>query len=653
MAAAELAFAALVLSLVVPSPQRLWSTGLGVVAAATAWASLAIWQEWSLSTMTTATAILAAVVALMVSVALYRSSVDLAAAGMWGLLVPVGLAFSSLALLDASVPRWPAADAVALAFFATAAASLIAMRPTGRSWLRELGSGLAVIGGAALAYGSGATAPQLTISAAAVGLAATLFVAMPATRDRAGAWTRPAAIIAISGLGVTTAAGAAAGAGWLALALVVVASSVSLLALHLDHPARSGAVIVSVAAIAGAWASFATWQSWDLEQTATASALMAAGTAAVLGVLFRLPYVDQVWIALWSLLPTSVLLSTTLGLASPDIDRWPAGGAVALGYAAAAGAAMLAAGPTRRSWLRETAALLLVAAGATLAYATTANAAQIVAVSATVGLLATLSAAAIEAIEGGRLAFLRAWVRPTLILSAVGLGVSIGTALTQWPERPLLVASWLLLGVDMAALGLRGRWPTLLTMAPVPIGIAWLVFASDALTGDAQWFTLPMGVVLLVIVGLARYQRRRAGQDPVTRPIIAFDLIGSVLVVSSALVETVSTGTQYGLVAVGLGIAIAVWGVLTRVRRRLVFGAGTIALAVASMILVPLAGLVPQVGGPALWLALAVLGLTAILIAAFLEQGRATARRVLDSLHDLTRGWEGWTTHRPSPQATA
>jgi len=57
-------------------------------------------------------------------------------------------------------------------------------------------------------------------------------------------------------------------------------------------------------------------------------------------------------------------------------------------------------------------------------------------------------------------------------------------------------------------------------------------------------------------------------------------------------------------------------------------------------VIVPLVGLVPKVGGPGLWLAIAALGVTAILVAAFLEQGRTATRRGVQRLRDLTSDWE-------------
>ena len=89
-----------------------------------------------------------------------------------------------------------------------------------------------------------------------------------------------------------------------------------------------------------------------------------------------------------------------------------------------------------------------------------------------------------------------------------------------------------------------------------------------------------------------------------------------------------------------LGAAIAGWGVLTHVRRRLQLGAGIVIAAAAVLVLVPLAHLLPAWSSAMLWIVIACLGLAALLFATLLEQGKAVVRRGLDDLHRLTEGWE-------------
>jgi hypothetical protein len=111
-------------------------------------------------------------------------------------------------------------------------------------------------------------------------------------------------------------------------------------------------------------------------------------------------------------------------------------------------------------------------------------------------------------------------------------------------------------------------------------------------------------------------------------------------VVGAALAQTVVQSAVYAVVAIALGLGLGGWGVVTRVRRRVAFGAGTVALAAALMLIAPLADLVPRVRGPALWLTIAGIGLVAILVAAFLERGRTAVSRAVTTLREATADWE-------------
>jgi hypothetical protein len=118
------------------------------------------------------------------------------------------------------------------------------------------------------------------------------------------------------------------------------------------------------------------------------------------------------------------------------------------------------------------------------------------------------------------------------------------------------------------------------------------------------------------------------------------EYLGMLLVVSPALVQIAAVNLFYALLALADGLALAAWGTITRVRRRALFGVASIVLAAALVVLVPMADLVPKVRGPGLWLAIAAVGLLAVLVAAFLEQGRGVAERAVIRLRDLTSDWE-------------
>jgi cell division protein FtsW (lipid II flippase) len=112
------------------------------------------------------------------------------------------------------------------------------------------------------------------------------------------------------------------------------------------------------------------------------------------------------------------------------------------------------------------------------------------------------------------------------------------------------------------------------------------------------------------------------------------------MMMGASLVQAVTRGSLYGLIGVGLALALIGWGALTRVRRRLFGGAIAFGVSLLLLIVVPLAPAVPHLGGAAVWLALAGAGVVAIFAAALLDVTRAAARRGVAKFADLTRDWE-------------
>ncbi|HEY5156296.1 MAG TPA: hypothetical protein VIJ47_16255, partial [Acidimicrobiales bacterium] len=257
-----------------------------------------------------------------------------------------------------------------------------------------------------------------------------------------------------------------------------------------------------------------------------------------------------------------------------------------------------------------------------------------------VGTSAVATLMTLLVVSGSSFERVTAWIRPGLILGTLAAGTGIVVAVGELPQRPLLVAALLVVGLDSAALGLAGRYSLLLEASPIPICLAWLTFATEALTGNPQWFTLPIGVTVLVIVGLARWDRQRHEQVRSTPTLVALEYLGMLLVVSPALVQIVAADLWYVLLAIAEGGALVVWGALTRVRRRALFGVVAIVVGAALVLIVPLVDLAPKVRGPWLWLTIAAVGLVTVLVAAFLEQGRGAAQRAVTKLRELTSEWE-------------
>ena len=110
--------------------------------------------------------------------------------------------------------------------------------------------------------------------------------------------------------------------------------------------------------------------------------------------------------------------------------------------------------------------------------------------------------------------------------------------------------------------------------------------------------------------------------------------------VGVALVQTVTRAASYGLTASLLAIGLCAWGAATRVRRRVAVGSVALLLALFGMIALPLAQLVPEFRGAALWIVLTAAGLVLVAVAVSLEQGRARLASAVGRIDQLMQGWE-------------
>jgi len=232
------------------------------------------------------------------------------------------------------------------------------------------------------------------------------------------------------------------------------------------------------------------------------------------------------------------------------------------------------------------------------------------------------------------------WMRPALDAAAIAAVASLGAGIAAWPARDLLVAALTLLGAEAAVVGLALQRLDLLGVAPVLLCSAWLVFAGDALQGNPQWFTVPIGVTILVVEGLVRATRRARGLDPHVPAIVAIDYAGMAFLVGASLVQIVTTSAWYVVLAIALGALLMEWSIATKVLHRAWFAMGTIVAALLIAVLLPIVEYVPHLEGAGLWITIAGLGLAALVAAAFLEAGKRRAETELEHLRSLTRAWE-------------
>ena len=456
--------------------------------------------------------------------------------------------------------------------------------------------------------------------------------ALTGVRTRTASWLLPA-------VPVSLVAAAVAGPGWLTLALGITAVGCVVAATRTHGDIRTALQVVAALTVAGWWASTAWWLSWDPETIAIATALASGAALLALAVGIRWLHLGEDWYAAFAAVPVVGEL-TALALLATDVPRSPARLVVALGLTATATAAGLLARPLDERWLRWATAVIVpgaaVLAGSGLALGPTA--AVLFALSGS--LAAVLFGSLLLEVGTTDDGHVRPWPPPVLLTGGLLLATAFAVALAQLPDRPLLVGVLATTGVELLGMAVVTRRLGWLMAAPWAFLAAWVTFASEALTGDAQWFTLPIGLTILTMVEIIRWSRRRAGATDRVALLGVVDLAGMAFVVAPAIVETVTRTPAWGLVAVALGVGLALLGVVTRVRRRLIGGAVAAAVALVLMIVPPLVELVPPLTGWVPWALLAVVGLAALMAAAFLEKGRRLVRRGLRAFTELTDGWE-------------
>lgn len=479
---------------------------------------------------------------------------------------------------------------------------------------------------------------------AAVALARSLDVEMvPATWSSIGAVSLTLAALrrnpfwAVAGAILVGVGAGAAGPGWLALALAGYSLVTAAVAIRSRGPLRLAMQATSVVLAAASWSQVVVWAGWSGSRTATLTAFLAAAVAVVTGAATRWARLPADWAGSLGGLSVVGELAVVGLWSAPSSSLDPHTGAVllALVTASLSAGAGLAARPLAAGALREACALLVPGAGLLLGYGMELEPGPLTGWWAATAIAGTLWVLGLWSARPSS-----PWVRPLALLGASGSVVTIVVAASALPRRDLLEVALSVAGVQTAALGIALRRPEPLYLSPLLFCAAWLLFASEVLTGEAQWFTVPIGIAVLSVVGIGRAARRRTGM-PVTIPeLLALEYVGMAFVVGDGLVESIVTSPVRGLFALAFGVCLAAWGALTKVRRRARFGAGAAVLAVALILGGPIARLVPGFTGPALWVMLAIAGVVLIAVATGLERGRAKVAEAIRRLDTLMEGWE-------------
>ncbi len=391
--------------------------------------------------------------------------------------------------------------------------------------------------------------------------------------------------------------------------------------------------LVQVPAVGVSWLTLSVGLGWDTGWTANLSAVLFGAGSVVVGETARLlrsrldapaRLMGRGWLGLGA---AGVMLAVLVA----DLD----GAGVlwrVLGVGLFAVGAGRAAAPLIVGWLREVAvvstlgALTLLSVGFGWPDAGLTAAVVVLGVGGTLGALWLWRGA-------GR----SPWIRS---LAVLGVGADVEAlylALGALPDRALLIALIVSLGIQAVAFGVVWDRPQVLAAGPPAFAAAFLLAVGESVSGSAQWYTAPLGLVVLAEVEILRSVVRRNGGRGTGLEVPAAEGVGVGLLVVPAWVEMFGSGIALGLVAFAGAFVCLLWAIITRVRRRLVT-AGAIAAASAILMIAAAA----TVGAPdsAFWWIVAIgVGFAVMLVAALIEAYRSKKGRIMGRLNVLTEGW--------------
>ncbi|MEX2251021.1 MAG: hypothetical protein WD895_02980 [Acidimicrobiia bacterium] len=229
------------------------------------------------------------------------------------------------------------------------------------------------------------------------------------------------------------------------------------------------------------------------------------------------------------------------------------------------------------------------------------------------------------------------WVTPLVVL-AIGANLeTIFFALQAWPDRAMAVAVLLSIGAQAVAIGVTRSLPGVLALGPPAAGLAFVLSVGESVSGSAQWYTVPIALVLLSEVEILRATRRAAGASEGQDAVI-LEWAGIGLLATPALVEMFTSQLVYGLVAIAIAAAILIWAIVSRVRRRAVAAACLAVAAAVLMIFAAASAAAPD--SAAFWILAGGIGFAVMLVAALVEAYRTRRGQVMARVDQLMQGWE-------------
>jgi hypothetical protein len=439
------------------------------------------------------------------------------------------------------------------------------------------------------------------------------------------------------------AAGADAGRGWLALVLAAEGLVTTIVGLRRRGAPRWALLGTGAAALAGAWFDAAVWLGWSDDTIVLVTVPVAAVVAFGAAMLLRWSVVPIEATIVWT--ATATLVSTGSMALGVDVVPRLAGGLTFAASVLVLAATATVLVPVLGEPMRWVAVGAMAAAWwpAWWAVEPTPTVSTLVGTGVALGTFVT--ALSFQGVQPTW-----PWITPLALYATATQTLATMAAMGVLPDQALMVVVLLAIAAELVALGIIVGQPDVFVLSPAAACGAWLLAVRDTMAGEPNWFTIPIGATMLVMVGLVRWIRRGRGAPVTGYDVIALEFVGMTVVVASPLAGILAGDLWNAIVAIAAGVILGSWGAITRVRRRAAFGAGTVVLATVLVIGVPLSEAVTW-RGPALWVALSLLGIAAILVASGLERGRDAVRQVGRRLDVMTQGWERIPRHDPGSHA--
>jgi hypothetical protein len=201
---------------------------------------------------------------------------------------------------------------------------------------------------------------------------------------------------------------------------------------------------------------------------------------------------------------------------------------------------------------------------------------------------------------------------------------------------------WILVvnGGAFAAYALTARQVLAMHLAVVTWLAAVLILVEHRWTLELHATVLSVSIVLLIMIEVERYRRRREGLDIPSWLRIA-EWVVTVIPLALAAREMITTSLAYGLLLGAEGFALLAWGTLSRVRRRAMLGLAAITAAVLMAVMIPLIQGASQNLTGGWWLVIGgVAGVVFIAAGSLIEKYRTRVGDRLTEWGEIIERWE-------------